>query len=433
DGVRFSLPASSVKDSGQISVEVKPTAEAPSQAASTIVSKVYDISVTNSFGNNISTLSSEAEVTIPYDEAELKNKGVSVESVIPSYFDESSGAWVAVSNYTIDKAKKVVILRINHLTRFALIAAADTTPPLSPSSVSASVISNLQGKSPGKVKISWTNPLKDIDHYKVYRSDEFGKIGKVLATVVISNSFMDESEFVDGKPYYYTVRSVDSAGNESNNTDQVSINMTGGLSRLAASNSQTFLLPPGQAISGSISRNLKAGSSGDDVKTLQRILISEDVYPEAVISGYFGRLTKNAVIKFQEKYFDEILAPGGFKQGTGYAGIASRKKLNEILGRQTSSSSVSQASKSNNSGLIVNSLTIGSAGEEVKILQNILIKEGVYADGKITGIYDSSTKEAVKLLQEKYASEILTPIGLSEGTGFLGAATRKKLNELISQ
>ncbi|MEK7066175.1 MAG: peptidoglycan-binding protein, partial [Patescibacteria group bacterium] len=257
---------------------------------------------------------------------------------------------------------------------------------------------------------------------------------KVIATVVISNSFMDESEFVSGKPYYYTVRSVDSAGNESSNADQVSVTVTGSLSGLAASNSQTFLLPPGQALSGLISRNLNMGSSGDDVKTLQRILIGEGVYPEAIISGYLGQFTRSAVIKFQEKYFDEILAPGGFNKGTGYVGSASRKKLNEILGQQkTSSSSVSKTSESNNSGLIVNSLRIGSVGEEVKILQNILIKEGVYADGRVTGIFDSSTKEAVKLLQEKYASEILAPIGLSEGTGFFGAATRKKVNEIISR
>ena len=166
------------------------------------------------------------------------------------------------------------------------------------------------------------------------------------------------------------------------------------------------------------------------MKTLQRILASENVYPQAIISGYFGQFTRSAVIKFQEKYFGEILAPGGFDRGTGYVGTASRRKLNEILSKQKSASS---ASESLASGLIANSLAVGSAGEEVKILQNILIKEGVYENGKVTGIFDSSTKKAVKLFQEKYASEILTPIGLSEGTGFFGAATRKKVNELISQ
>ena len=430
DGVRFSLPASSVADIGPISVEVKSTVEAPSQAASAVVSKVYDITITSSSGTNLSNLSSEAEVTIPYDETELKNKGVSVENVIPSYFDESTGTWVAVSNYTIDKVKKVVILRVNHLTRFALIAAADTIPPEAPLSVFASAIKSSQGKNSGSVKISWKNPMKDIDHSKVYRSDESGKIGKVIATVVISESFIDESEFISGKLYYYTVRSVDTAGNESNNVNQVSASVAGGSSGLALSDSRTLLLPPGQSLSEAISRNLNIGSSGDDVKTLQRILASENVYPQAIISGYFGQFTRSAVIKFQEKYFGEILAPGGFDRGTGYVGTASRRKLNEILSKQKSASSASEALTS---GLIVNSLAVGSAGEEVKILQNILIKEGVYENGKITGIFDSSTKKAVKLFQEKYASEILTPIGLSEGTGFFGAATRKKVNELISQ
>ncbi len=40
-----------------------------------------------------------------------------------------------------------------------------------------------------------------------------------------------------------------------------------------------------------------------------------------------------AVIRFQEKYASEILAPLGLQKGTGYVGYATRTKVNQILGQ----------------------------------------------------------------------------------------------------
>ena len=49
-------------------------------------------------------------------------------------------------------------------------------------------------------------------------------------------------------------------------------------------------------------------------------------------TNYFGSLTKSAVIRFQEKYRNDILAPWGFANGTGYVGRTTMEKLNELLG-----------------------------------------------------------------------------------------------------
>lgn len=52
-----------------------------------------------------------------------------------------------------------------------------------------------------------------------------------------------------------------------------------------------------------ISSPLKLGSSGEDVKLLQAVLSTDkSIYPSAIISGYYGDLTKQAVINFQQKY-----------------------------------------------------------------------------------------------------------------------------------
>ncbi len=77
--------------------------------------------------------------------------------------------------------------------------------------------------------------------------------------------------------------------------------------------------------------DLQAGSQGSEVQELQKCLAKDpDVYPKAKITGYFGDKTKAAVIKFQEKYKEEILTPHGLNQGTGRVLKSTRGKLNQL-------------------------------------------------------------------------------------------------------
>jgi hypothetical protein len=78
-------------------------------------------------------------------------------------------------------------------------------------------------------------------------------------------------------------------------------------------------------------RDLKYGQKGEEIKALQIALKKEGLFEEPS-TGYFGLLTFQAVKSFQEKYKNEILYPFGFKKGTGFVGIATRTKLNELYG-----------------------------------------------------------------------------------------------------
>lgn len=79
------------------------------------------------------------------------------------------------------------------------------------------------------------------------------------------------------------------------------------------------------------SQTLQMGSNNAEVKKLQECLATDaEIYPSGTISGKFGQETKDAVIKFQEKYKDSILTPNNLTTGTGKVAGATIKKLNEV-------------------------------------------------------------------------------------------------------
>ena len=71
---------------------------------------------------------------------------------------------------------------------------------------------------------------------------------------------------------------------------------------------------------------------------------------------------------------------------------------------------------------------------QVRCLQEFLASQGseIYSEGLVTGNFYTLTEKAVIRFQEKYASEILAPLSLSRGTGYVGSATRVKINELLT-
>lgn len=86
---------------------------------------------------------------------------------------------------------------------------------------------------------------------------------------------------------------------------------------------------------GQLTTNLSYDDSGTQVELLQTWLAKDaEVYPEAIVSGWFGPLTKAAVIKFQEKYAEDVLAPWDLTSGTGFVGSTTRDKLNELYSGQ---------------------------------------------------------------------------------------------------
>lgn len=85
-----------------------------------------------------------------------------------------------------------------------------------------------------------------------------------------------------------------------------------------------FLSLPLFVMAAPLERDLMKGAKGDDVKFLQAFLAGDaSIYPEGIISGFFGSLTKAAVIRFQKR---EHITPA-----VGYVGIKTKSRISLLI------------------------------------------------------------------------------------------------------
>lgn len=112
-------------------------------------------------------------------------------------------------------------------------------------------------------------------------------------------------------------------------------------------------------VDANISRDLKQGDRGPDVKELQVRLNSDSRTRLASFGAgspgseteYFGPLTVAAAIRFQELHRSEVLAPIGLFSGTGYVGPMTRTKLNTL------SSPTTNTNANTNTNININTVT----------------------------------------------------------------------------
>lgn len=81
-----------------------------------------------------------------------------------------------------------------------------------------------------------------------------------------------------------------------------------------------------------LTSDLFFGQRSAGVSCLQQFLKEQgkSIYPEGIVSGYFGSLTKSALSRFQAKYSSEILQPRGLQSPTGVADSLTRAKINQL-------------------------------------------------------------------------------------------------------
>jgi len=158
---------------------------------------------------------------------------------------------------------------------------------------------------------------------------------------------------------------------------------------------------------------LYLGSIGDQVKNLQAVLKELGYFAFDRITGYFGPITRQSVIKFQQDNI-EIL-----KKAPGWVGPMTRQVLNELINENDFKNLILSEEPR-----FTRYLHIGSTGDEVKALQLKLKQLGYYKMEIITGFYDEITKQAVIDFQKDNIEFTKT------APGWVGPYTRELLNKM---
>lgn len=149
------------------------------------------------------------------------------------------------------------------------------------------------------------------------------------------------------------------------------------------------------------SQNLSYGMKNDDVKVLQEILMEKGYFTYHTATGYFGEITKKAVIDFQranQLKQDGIVGPKTFAALNGETNTTKvTAKSNTATKAKNTSSTKTKALQEINPNQL---LKHGSRGEDVTTLQIYLQRAGFFEYHKATGYYGNITKDAVMKFQK---------------------------------
>ncbi len=197
----------------------------------------------------------------------------------------------------------------NGLTPSCLSASAPqpSTPAAVASSLSAPTNLSATAISVSQINLSWIGGSQTgIEGFQIYRN------GMLVATT--SNDFYGDAVLTPDTIYTYAINAYDINGNVSPSSNSASA------TTFAVSNPASPITTP-FANAVTLTQNLTIGNFGDNVVALQEFLEAKGflTLPSGTSNGYFGNLTKQALIAYQSS----VGLPD-----TGYCGPMTRTLIN---------------------------------------------------------------------------------------------------------
>jgi len=141
-------------------------------------------------------------------------------------------------------------------------------------------------------------------------------------------------------------------------------------------------------------KTLRKGTQDkEEVEKLQEFLKQDpEVYPEGLVTGYYGPLTEKAVRKFQEKHAEDVLKPLGLSEGTGVVGEKTIGKMNKVLEEASKSGTVPQSLLQREEKITICHIPSGSPANRNTITISKSALEAHLAQGDIMGACPQTTE-----------------------------------------
>ena len=390
-GVAIDLDSNALGATGNSSyITAKETSNIPNTDSVNIVAnKAKDISAFSgeSRVTNLQT-GKTATVALTYTKAELASSGIDTTtkvgtlkvisysdekkeweslSTVATYKDADDNTVVSPASNLSDVSSVAFIAMGTHFSAYALSSPTGIEPPSMPTGVTATA----GAAGTNRITISWT-AMSGATGYYIYRNNS--STGQFPLLVDAGNVVSYVNNFAsDGGVFYYQVSAYKSSGaSESEASSAVNATVTplygagggsggsgggggggGGVSTATTpaqavpsvqvtpsaqpsitpkASSVAQPSPVAQAVSPVFNKDLAKGAKNDDVKRVQQLLAQDkEIYPEGLTSGFYGKLTENAVRKFQVKYG---VIKSANDPGNGKLGPKTRAKLKEVFGEE---------------------------------------------------------------------------------------------------
>ncbi|MFA6918796.1 MAG: peptidoglycan-binding protein [Patescibacteria group bacterium] len=286
---------------GGLTVENTPT---DSSGAVMIGGQVFNITATDLNGEAVRNFSQPLNITIiiPNLPADTTNLGV-------YYFDQTFQNWVLIPGATFDVATGKVNFTVNHLTKFAVFEATNSTTALAtiPTVPTQEVATSTPVvEKQAEVSVSAEGQVLGTKIYSLDKIPSYGSRGddvKALQQLLIDKNVGSAAKSlarIGATGYFgsYT-RSALAEYQKS-----VGIDEAGDVGPVTRNYLATGKVDP--SLKGDLARNLYFGSRGEDVKTLQQFLIDRNIGSAAKslarigATGYFGSYTRSALAEYQK-------------------------------------------------------------------------------------------------------------------------------------
>jgi chitodextrinase len=272
--------------------------------------------------------------TAPYDNIGIK--GYYVHRAGAQIADVSSNSYVdsglSPGGYTYSVAAYDAAGNVsNQSIPITFILVLDMNPPFAPTNLTATAI------SPSEIRLSWNASWDNLATAGYYVHRDNTQIATTASTSYINSG-------VSSGTYTYAIAAYDSSENISNQSQPITLVFPPATSAAATQPTSSpvaaittpaiTVTPPSQPSlrsSNIFTVSLYFGSRNEQIKILQSFLGEKGYFDPANATGFFGKLTEQAVKKFQCD--NNIVCSGGpASTGWGVVGVKTRKTLNALYG-----------------------------------------------------------------------------------------------------